>query len=116
MSQIKTRPAPVAVTANAARRIETIIAKEARPDLRFRISVSGGGCSGFRYDFGLDDKLAADDIEVERDGAKVVVDGMSLMYVLGAELDYVEDLNGSYFRMQNPNAKSGCGCGASFAV
>ena len=116
MSEIKTRPAPVAVSASAARRIGVIIAKEARSDLRFRISVSGGGCSGFRYDFGLDHKLAPDDIEVERDGAKVVVDGMSLMYVLGSELDFVEDLNGSYFKMVNPNAKSGCGCGASFAV
>ena len=114
--EIKARPAPLALTEAAARRIRRIVELEGRPGLRLRVSVSGGGCSGFRYDFALDDKGEAGDVEVARDGATVVVDPMSLMYVLGAELDFVEDLSGSYFRMRNPNAASSCGCGSSFAI
>ena len=85
-------------------------------EARLRVSVSGGGCSGFQYQFALDDKSEDGDIVVERDGAALVVDGMSLMYVLGAELDFVEDLTGSYFKVTNPNASSSCGCGTSFAI
>lgn len=114
--EIKARPAPLALTEAAARRIRRIVEGEGRPGLRLRVSVSGGGCSGFRYDFALDDKDEAGDIRIERDGAVVVVDGMSLMYVLGSELDFVEDLTGSYFRMSNPNAAASCGCGSSFAI
>lgn len=110
------RPAPLLVTANAARRIKTILEAEGRPGLRLRIAVSGGGCSGFQYGFDLDDKEEPGDIVIEKAGASVVVDGMSLMYVLGAELDFVEDMTGSYFRMNNPNAASSCGCGNSFAI
>jgi iron-sulfur cluster insertion protein len=84
--------------------------------VKLRVSVSGGGCSGFQYGFALDDKDDEGDVLVERDGAAVVVDGMSLMYVLGAEIDFVEDLSGSYFRVKNPNAASSCGCGSSFAI
>jgi iron-sulfur cluster insertion protein len=116
MGEIKARPAPLSLTEGAARRIRAIVEREGRPGLRLRVSVSGGGCSGFRYDFALDDKGEDGDIEVVRDGAAVVVDPMSLMYVLGAELDFVEDLSGSYFRMHNPNAAASCGCGSSFAI
>lgn len=116
MSEIKARPAPLTVTASAARRIGAIIEGEGRPELFLRVSVGGGGCSGFRYEFALDDKSEPDDVAVERDGVRVVVDGMSLMYVLGSELDFVEDLTGSYFKMSNPNATAGCGCGSSFAI
>ncbi|HET6467297.1 MAG TPA: iron-sulfur cluster insertion protein ErpA [Geminicoccaceae bacterium] len=116
MSEIKARPAPVAVSESAARRIRAIVEREGRPGLKLRVSVSGGGCSGFQYGFALDDVSEDGDIVIERDGATVVVDGMSLMYVLGSELDYVEDLSGSYFRMKNPNASSSCGCGSSFAI
>jgi iron-sulfur cluster insertion protein len=80
------------------------------------VSVSGGGCSGFQYGFALDERDEEGDVLVERDGAAVVIDGMSLMYVLGAEIDFVEDLSGSYFRVKNPNASSSCGCGTSFSV
>lgn len=110
------RPAPLDVTDNAARRIKAILDADRRPGLRLRVAVSGGGCSGFQYGFDLDDKEEAGDITIEKHGATVVVDGMSLMYVLGARLDFVEDLTGSYFRMSNPNAASSCGCGNSFAV
>jgi iron-sulfur cluster insertion protein len=116
MSEIKARPQPVTVTESAARRIKAIIAAESKPGLKLRISVSGGGCSGFQYGFALDEKGEPDDILVEKDGAAVVVDGMSLMYVLGSQLDFVEDLTGSYFRVSNPNATSSCGCGSSFAI
>ena len=120
MSEIKT-PLPQAkpsleVTDSAAKRVKAIVAGEDRPGLRLRISVSGGGCSGFQYGFALDDKDEEGDVLVERDGAQVVVDGMSLMYLLGSRLDFVDDLTGSYLRMENPNASSACGCGTSFAV
>jgi len=110
------RPAPLRISASAARRIAALAAAEGRPGTRLRVSVSGGGCSGFQYNFALDDQGLPDDVLVERDGATVAVDGMSLMYVLGSELDFVEDLSGSYFRVKNPNASSSCGCGTSFAI
>jgi iron-sulfur cluster insertion protein len=116
MAEIKARPGPFSVTENAARRIGAILAKEGQPGLKLRISVSGGGCSGFQYGFALDDRDEDGDIAVEQDGATVVIDGMSLMYMMGCEVDYVEDLTGSYFRVTNPNASSSCGCGNSFAV
>jgi iron-sulfur cluster insertion protein len=116
MSEIKARPAPIAVTESAARRIAALAAREGRPGARLRVTVSGGGCSGFQYGFALDEMDEEGDVLVERDGAAVVVDGMSLMYVLGAEIDFVEDLSGSYFRVKNPNASSSCGCGTSFAI
>jgi iron-sulfur cluster insertion protein len=116
MAEIKGRPDPFRVSERAVRRIGEILAREARPGLKLRISVSGGGCSGFQYGFALDQSDEEGDIAIERDGAKVVIDGMSLMYMLGCEVDYVEDLTGSYFRVSNPNATASCGCGNSFAV
>jgi iron-sulfur cluster insertion protein len=110
------RPAPLQVSANAARRVKRIIEAEGRDGLKLRVSVSGGGCSGFQYNFALDDQTAPDDVAIEKDGVVVLVDGMSLMYVLGSELDFVEDLTGSYFRVSNPNATASCGCGTSFAI
>lgn len=116
MTETKARPAQLEVTDAAARRIRKILDAESRPGSRLRISVSGGGCSGFQYGFELDDVHEDDDVLVEKDGIEVVVDGMSLMYVLGSKLDFVEDLTGSYFRMNNPNASSSCGCGTSFSI
>ncbi len=120
MGEIKaaetSRPAPLQVTANAARRVRQIIEAEGKDGLALRVSVSGGGCSGFQYHFALDDKVEPDDVVIERDGVAVRVDGMSLMYVLGSELDFVENLTGSYFRVSNPNATASCGCGTSFAI
>ena len=116
MAEIKARPDPIKVSERAARRIGEILAREEKPDLKLRISVSGGGCSGFQYGFALDDRDEDGDIAVEREGARVVIDGMSLLYLMGCEVDYVEDLTGSYFRVNNPNATASCGCGNSFAV
>ena len=116
MAEIKAPPGPFSVTERAARRISEILADEPRPALKLRITVNGGGCSGFQYGFALDDRDEDGDIAVEREGARVVIDGMSLLYMLGCEVDFVEDLTGSYFRVTNPNATASCGCGNSFAV
>ena len=116
MAEIKSPPGPAGRQRQRRAAHRQALQAEGRPEARLRVSVSGGGCSGFQYVFALDDKSEDGDILVERDGAAVVVDGMSLMYVLGAELDYVEDLTGSYFRVKNPNASSSCGCGTSFAI
>ena len=111
-----TPPPPFNVSDRALQRVRAILAAEGKPELQLRVSVSGGGCSGFQYGFDLDAERQADDVAVEKDGVRVVVDGMSLMYLLGAELDYVEDLTGSFFRVHNPNASASCGCGSSFAI
>lgn len=100
----------------AARRIRAIVEAEGNPTLRLRLSVSGGGCSGFQYGFTLDDQLAADDVLIEHEGAALVVDGLSAEYMRGAELDFVEDLSGAGFQIRNPLATASCGCGNSFAV
>lgn len=108
--------APVTVSASAARRVRTIVAQDGNPAMALRISVSGGGCSGFQYGFTLDDAETADDIVIERDGARVVIDTVSVEYLRGAEIDFVEDLTGAYFKIANPQASSSCGCGNSFAI
>ncbi len=104
------------VSAAAARRIAALKALDGNDALMMRVTVSGGGCSGFKYEFGLDAALNDDDLVFERDGQKVVIDTTSLEFVANAELDFKEDLMGSYFAVGNPNAKSSCGCGASFSV
>jgi iron-sulfur cluster insertion protein len=104
------------LSAAAAKRIAALAQAEGDPALMMRVTVSGGGCSGFKYEFGLDKTVNADDRVFERDGAKVVVDETSLEFLSNAELDFKEDLMGSYFAVGNPNAKSSCGCGASFSV
>src|SRR5262245_31113206 len=116
MAEIKARHDPFRVSERAVRRIGEILAREGQAGLKLRISVSGGGCSGFQYGFALDQSDEDGDIAIERDGARVVIDGMSLMYMLGCEVDFVEDLTGSYFRVSNPNATASCGCGNSFSV
>ena len=116
MTATPDRPAPLQLTASAARRIAAVARAEGHAAARLRVSVSGGGCSGFQYRFALDAGPEDGDVVVERDGAAVVVDGLSLMYVLGSQVDFVDDLTGSYFKVTNPNASSSCGCGTSFAI
>jgi len=106
----------IGISESAASRIAKLIAEDGNDDLMLRIAVSGGGCSGFQYGFNLDDKRGDDDHFFERDGVTVVVDEMSLELLAGSELDYVEDLIGSYFALKNPNATSTCGCGSSFSI
>ena len=106
----------VTLTAGAARRVADLIAKEGGEGLMLRVSVSGGGCSGFQYGFSFDDAVNADDCTFERDGVTVVVDEVSLDLLAGSEIDYVEELIGASFQINNPQATSSCGCGSSFSV
>ena len=105
----------VELTASAAARVAFIASKQGKPAM-LRLVVEGGGCSGFQYRFGLADSIEADDLVAETDGVKLVVDPVSLDLLDGSAVDYVESLGGSAFRVTNPNAASGCGCGASFSV
>ena len=105
----------VVLTDRAARRITQIAAKETSNKL-FRVSVEGGGCSGFQYKFDLVGGMEADDIVVEREGARMLIDPVSLDYLKGSEIDFVDDLMGASFRVRNPNAQSSCGCGTSFTI
>lgn len=104
------------ISDSAAKQIATLVASEDKPDMRLRVSVSGGGCSGFQYGFELDDSKNDDDLVFEKGGIEIITDETSLEFLKGSELDYVEELIGSYFAMKNPNASSTCGCGSSFAV
>lgn len=105
----------LSLSESAVRRVNALLADEAAETM-LRISVSGGGCSGFQYGFSFDARRGEDDAIVEQDGIRVVVDNMSLMYVAGSEIDFVEDLIGSSFSLRNPNATASCSCGSSFAV
>jgi iron-sulfur cluster insertion protein len=110
------QPRAVLISPSAARRIAELRRKEGKSGLMLRVTVSGGGCSGFRYDFGFDTAKSEDDFLFERDGVQVVVDTVSLDFLDRAEIDFKEDLMGSYFAINNPNATSSCGCGTSFSV
>jgi iron-sulfur cluster insertion protein len=104
------------ITASAARRVVALKAAEGNDALMLRITVSGGGCAGFQYGFDFDAETGEDDQVFERDGIKVVIDEMSLELLAGGVVDYKEDLLGSYFSIENPNATSSCGCGTSFSI
>ncbi|MCG8505356.1 MAG: iron-sulfur cluster insertion protein ErpA [Sphingomonadales bacterium] len=108
--------ASIGISERAARRVAHLIAQEGDPSLKLRVTVSGGGCSGCQYGFAFDADQADDDVVVERDGVTVLVDSMSLLYLAGSEIDYVEDLVGASFQITNPNASSSCGCGTSFSI
>lgn len=107
--------APLGVTERAAKRIGQLLANEPA-GAAFRVSVEGGGCSGFQYKFAVDPVQDAEDVVIARDGARVVVDRVSVAYLKGSQLDYVDDLMGSSFRVANPNATASCGCGTSFTI
>lgn len=110
-------PPPFSMTENASAQINRIKAKEGNPALRFRITVKGGGCSGFQYDFALDaSPPGAQDIVIEKNGAEAVIDDLSLGIIKGAVLDYTEDLAQAGFSIKNPNATAKCGCGNSFSI
>lgn len=103
------------LTPSAAARVAQIALRQGKPAI-LRLSVDGGGCSGFQYRFGLDEAVDAEDLSVEQDGVTLVVDPISLDLVGGATVDYVENLGGAAFKVENPNATAGCGCGSSFSV
>ena len=115
LTPVQLVPRQVTLSASAAKRIKVLNA-QAGTDQMFRITVSGGGCSGFQYEFKLDGQLNDDDLTFERDGSVLVTDETSLDLIAGAEVDFVDDLMGAYFQVKNPNAVSSCGCGTSFAI
>lgn len=110
-----TQALAIDITPAAAARVSAIAAKQGKPAM-LRLSVDGGGCAGFQYVFGLADTVASDDVTAVRDGVTLVVDTISLDLVRGAQVDYVESLGGAAFRVENPQAASGCGCGSSFSI
>ena len=103
-------------TSAAARKVQELIMEEANPNLKLRVYISGGGCSGFQYGFSFDEERSDDDIAVKNDGVTLLVDPLSLQYLMGAEVDYSESLKGAQFVIRNPNASTTCGCGSSFSV
>jgi iron-sulfur cluster insertion protein len=107
--------AAVSMSASAARRLTKILSKE-EAGAALRISVKGGGCSGFQYSFDIEKSRAEDDLVIERDGATLLIDPVSLEYMKGSEVDFVDDLIGQSFKVRNPNAVASCGCGVSFSV
>ena len=110
-------PLPVVIfTSNAASKVSDLIAEEGNPDLKLRVYVEGGGCSGFQYGFAFEEYIGTDDVTVETDGVTLMIDPHSLGYLQGSEIDYLEGLEGSRFVIKNPNASSSCGCGSSFSM
>ena len=106
----------ITITESAKAKILDLFAEEGNPDLKLRTFVQGGGCSGFSYGFTFDEIMNEDDFEVPLGDTKVLIDAMSMQYLQGASIDYKEDLQGSEFKITNPNAQSTCGCGSSFSV
>ncbi len=108
--------ASVDFTAAAARKVSQLITEENNPELKLRVYIQGGGCSGFQYGFAFENAAAEDDFHFVRDGVTLLVDATSMQYLVGAEIDYREDLRGAQFVIKNPNAKTTCGCGSSFTA
>ncbi len=109
-------PAPILFTDNAASKVAQLIAEEGNPNLKLRVFVQGGGCSGFQYGFTFDETVNEDDTTMTKNGVLLLIDSMSYQYLLGAEIDYKDDLEGAQFLIKNPTAASTCGCGSSFSV
>jgi iron-sulfur cluster insertion protein len=116
MTNLDTLPPVMTLTDSAADKIKTLIAEEGSPDLKLRVFVTGGGCSGFQYGFTFDENVNEGDTEVEQFGVTLLVDPMSYQYLVGAEIDYSEGLEGAQFVIKNPNATTTCGCGSSFSA
>lgn len=113
---IPASPPSLVFTDAAATKVSQLIRDEGNPELKLRVFISGGGCSGFQYGFTFDEKLEDGDTRVENQGVTLLVDPMSIQYLAGAEIDYKEDLEGARFVIRNPNAATTCGCGSSFAT
>jgi len=109
-------PAPLVFTDSAADKVKQLIEEEGNPELKLRVFVQGGGCSGFQYGFTFDEETNEDDTTMTKNGVSLLIDSMSYQYLVGAEIDYKEDINGAQFVIKNPNASTTCGCGSSFSV
>nr|WP_255790306.1 iron-sulfur cluster insertion protein ErpA [Igneacidithiobacillus copahuensis] len=116
MTDLDTLPPVMTLTDSAADKIKSLIEEEGSPDLKLRVFVTGGGCSGFQYGFTFDENVNDGDTEVEQFGVRLLVDPMSYQYLVGAEIDYSEGLEGAQFVIKNPNATTTCGCGSSFSA
>ena len=116
MNAVTEMPAPLLFSDSAAKKVKELIDEEGNPDLKRRVFVTGGGCSGFSYGFTFDEVQNEDDAVMEKNGVKLLIDPMSYQYLVGAEIDYSEGLEGAQFVIKNPNAQSTCGCGSSFSV
>ncbi|CAB3640979.1 iron-sulfur cluster insertion protein ErpA [Trinickia soli] len=109
-------PSPFVFTDAAADKVKQLIDEEGNPDLKLRVFVQGGGCSGFQYGFTFDEAINEDDTVMNKGGVQLLIDSMSYQYLVGAEIDYKDDINGAQFVIKNPNASTTCGCGSSFSV
>ncbi|HNJ76070.1 MAG TPA: iron-sulfur cluster insertion protein ErpA [Azospira sp.] len=116
MNAVTEMPTPFIFTDSAASKVRELIEEEGNPELKLRVFVTGGGCSGFQYGFTFDEAAADDDTVIEKNGVTLLVDPMSYQYLVGAEIDYSEGLEGAQFVIKNPNASSTCGCGSSFSA
>lgn len=114
MNAVTENLAPIVFTESAANKVKELIEEEGNAELKLRVFVTGGGCSGFQYGFTFDEEVADDDTTMEKNGVQLLIDPMSYQYLVGAEIDYTEGLEGSQFVIRNPNATSTCGCGSSF--
>ena len=113
---VEEMPAPFVFTDSAADKVKSLIEEEGNPELKLRVFVQGGGCSGFQYGFTFDEVIREDDTKMEKNGVMLLIDSMSYQYLTGSEIDYKEDLEGAQFVIRNPNAQTTCGCGSSFSV
>jgi iron-sulfur cluster insertion protein len=116
MNDMSMMPAPLVFSDNAADKVKALIVEEGNDDLKLRVFVTGGGCSGLQYGFTFDEISNEDDTVMEKNGVKLLIDPMSYQYLIGAEIDYSDGLEGAQFVIKNPNASSTCGCGSSFSV
>ncbi|MEZ5661667.1 MAG: iron-sulfur cluster insertion protein ErpA [Burkholderiaceae bacterium] len=116
MNAVTEMPDPLVFTESAASKVKELIEEEGNDALKLRVFVQGGGCSGFQYGFTFDEETAEDDTVMQKGGVTLLIDAMSYQYLLGAEIDYKEDLQGAQFVIKNPNATTTCGCGSSFSV
>ena len=115
-SAVAEMPAFLVFTDSAAEKVKDLIDEEGNPELKLRVFVQGGGCSGFQYGFTFDEEVNEDDTVMDKNGVKLLIDSMSYQYLVGAEIDYKDDLSGAQFVIKNPNATTTCGCGSSFSV
>ena len=114
--EVQLATAPLKITDSAADKVKQLLAEEDNPNLKLRVYITGGGCSGFQYGFKFDDEVNEGDTDVEKNGITVVIDPMSYQYLVGAEVDFIDDLEGARFVIRNPNATTTCGCGSSFSI
>lgn len=116
MSTATEMPSPINLTDSAAAKVRALIDEEDNADLKLRVYITGGGCSGFQYGFTFEEEIKEDDMQIEKGGVVLLIDPLSLQYLGGAEIDYSEGLQGAQFVIKNPNAQTTCGCGSSFSA